>query len=84
MVRGDGGFNGTKESDQLSGGGRSPEEAATPGYGKGKVLYLLIFMALTAVPIFQSALVKSGPFPRHSFARQFFRTFSVLLQTYPY
>jgi hypothetical protein len=47
MVRRDGGFNGTRESDQLSGGGCFPEDAATPGYGKGNVLYLLIFTALT-------------------------------------
>jgi hypothetical protein len=40
--------NGAKESDQLLGGCRFPQEAAPPGYGKGKVLYLLTFMAVVA------------------------------------
>jgi len=48
MLRRDGGLNGAEESDQLLGGCRFPQEAAPPGYGKGKVLYLLTFMAVVA------------------------------------
>jgi hypothetical protein len=45
MLRRDGVVNGAKQSDQLSGGCSSPQEAALPGYGNNKVLYLLIFLA---------------------------------------
>jgi len=47
MLRRGGGPDGANESDQLSGGCRFPQDAAPPGYGKGKVLYLLTFMAMT-------------------------------------
>jgi hypothetical protein len=48
MLRRDGRLNGARESDQLSGGCRSPHEAAPPGYGKGKALYLFTFIAMVA------------------------------------
>ena|SRR6476661_244034 len=46
MLRRGGGPDGANESDQLSGGCRFPQDAAPQGYGKGKVLYLLTFMAM--------------------------------------
>jgi hypothetical protein len=46
MLRRDGRPNGAKESDQLSGDCRFPQGAAPPGYGEGKILYLLPFLAM--------------------------------------
>ena len=43
MIRRDGGFNRSGENDQPSGGCRFLQEAGPLRYGKGKVLYLLIF-----------------------------------------
>ena len=84
MPRRDGAFNKTGGSAQPPGGCRSPQEAARCATAKGKVLYLLIFMPWRADAHFSISASETRPFPRHTFAQQFFRTFSVLLQTYPY
>jgi hypothetical protein len=84
LPRRDGGFNGTGGNDQPLGGCRFSQEAAPLRYGKGKVLHLLVFIPRTGRARFLIGPCSTRPFPRHTFARQFFRTFSVLLQTYPY
>src|SRR4051812_44266362 len=61
-----------------------PQEAVRCATAKGKVLYLLIFMLWRADAHFSISASETRPFLRHTFAQQFFRTFSVLLQTYPY
>ena len=84
MLLRDGGFNRTGESDQPSGGCRFPLEVAPLRRCRGKILYLLIFVAQAGRGDFSISLGKTRPFPCRTFARLFFRTFSVLLQTYPY
>jgi hypothetical protein len=62
------GFNRTRGRDQPSGGCRflkKPHRCAT---AKGKVLYLLTFMAQAGCAHFAISLGKTLPFPRHTFA----------------
>src|SRR5512147_2863886 len=62
MPRRDGAFKTISGRDQPSGGPRFPQGSSPLRCGRGKVLYLLIFMTRPAVPISQSALVKPGLF----------------------
>jgi hypothetical protein len=84
MPQRDGAFNKTGGKCSASRRLPLPREATRCATENGKVLYLLIFMPWRAGADFSISAGETRPFPRHTFAQQFFRTFSVLLQTYPY